>query len=153
MNERRTKIVSYKKIQFGLAKRIMLHWAILFLTSFALLTVWQLLVSGEPFNLFSDHMKSMWVKVIPIFVVFLTLLPVFIYDTIKFSNKFTGPVYRLQKTIQSLAEGDVASQVKFRKKDFWHDLADDFNELLEKAEADSYKTNDTESEEVATGSV
>lgn len=153
MNERRKRIVSYKKIQFGLAKRIMLHWAILFMTSFCLLTIWQLLVSGDPYNLFSDHMKMMWVRMIPIFVVFLTLLPVFIYDTVKFSNKFTGPVYRLQKTIQSLADGDVANQIKFRKKDFWHDLADDFNELLEKADADSYKELDSGSEKETSGSV
>jgi len=153
MKERRTKVVSYKKIQFALAKRIMLHWGILFLTSIALLTIWQLLVSGDPFNLYSDHMKAMWAKVIPVFVVFLALLPVFVYDTVKFSNKFTGPVYRLQKTMQSLAEGEITNQIKFRKNDFWHDLAEDFNNLLEKTDSDAYQKSDNESEEVPAGSV
>ncbi len=153
MKERRTKIVSYKKIQFALARRIMLHWTILFLTSIALLTIWQLLVSGDPFNLYSDHMKAMWAKVIPVFVVFLVLLPVFIYDTVKFSNKFTGPVFRLQNKIRSLSEGEITNQVTFRKNDFWHELADDFNALLEKTDSDAYQNSDNKSEEASAGSV
>ena len=145
MKERRTRIVSHRRIQFALVKRILLHWAILFVASLSLMTVWQLLVSGEPFNLFSEHMKTMWIRIAPVFVVLAVLLPVFVYDTIKFSNQMTGPIYRLQKSLQSLANGEELGPIKFRKKDFWQDLATDFNNLLESTDHGVKQDSDNES--------
>ena len=60
------------------------------------------------------------------------MVPAFIYDTIKLSNRFVGPILRLKNSVRSVADGKPVSPLKFRGGDFWHELADDFNRLNEK---------------------
>ena len=59
------------------------------------------------------------------------LLPVFVLDTIKMSNRFAGPIYRLRQTIRSIAQGDPPPRLKFRDFDFWQGLAQDFNQMVD----------------------
>jgi hypothetical protein len=60
------------------------------------------------------------------------MLPIFIVDTIKLSNRFAGPIYRLRLTIRSLAEGETFRPLRFRDFDFWQGLADDFNMMVDR---------------------
>lgn len=48
------------------------------------------------------------------------------------SHRVAGPVYRLCKHAKDLKEGRVTGGVKFRKKDFFPELADAFNLALGK---------------------
>jgi nitrogen fixation/metabolism regulation signal transduction histidine kinase len=58
------------------------------------------------------------------------LLPVFVVDTIKISHRFAGPVYSLRRALREIAEGKPPRKLKFRRHDFWHELADDYNAML-----------------------
>ena len=58
------------------------------------------------------------------------LLPVFVVDTIKLSHRFAGPIFSLRRAIREVAQGKTPRKLKFRRRDFWHDLAEDYNAML-----------------------
>ena len=66
--------------------------------------------------------------------VMLLLLPVFLRDTLKLSNRFAGPMYRLRSALKSIVSDGTLKPIKFRDGDFWQDAAADFNLVLSKYE-------------------
>ncbi len=66
----------------------------------------------------------------PLLYASIILLPYFIYDLIKFSNRVAGPLYRLQKTMREMADGKPVQEFKPRKGDLMPEFFDDFNALL-----------------------
>ena len=67
----------------------------------------------------------------PVFLIMLAFLPLAIYDSIKLSHKFAGPIYRLRKDLARLQQGEDV-QFSFRKDDFWTDIPDSMNSLVAK---------------------
>ncbi len=55
------------------------------------------------------------------------VLPVLLYDLIKLTNRFAGPVFRLQCSMKDLAEGKDVKPISFREGDYWLELAESFN--------------------------
>jgi len=53
-----------------------------------------------------------------------------------FSHKIAGPVYRIERTIYEIANGNLTSRVKLRKGDELWDLADVLNTMLERLKGD-----------------
>ena len=64
----------------------------------------------------------------------LSLAPMFIYDTVKLSNRFAGPVLRIRRAARQLADGEIPKKSKLRDGDFWKDLASDFNGVIDRVE-------------------
>lgn len=116
-------------------RKLACHWLIFLGTALFVLSAWQLLLSGDPLNPFSDGMREAWLQMAPLFLVLLALLPVFIWDTVKFSNHFAGPMLRLRRAIRALADGEKVQPLKFRNGDFWIPVADDFNAMLKTIDA------------------
>ena len=105
MQHKRSKQLVDRSVQGQLVLRVLAHWVVFLVGSFSVLTVWQLLLSGDPLNPFSAQMQDIWTHSAPVFVVLAVLIPVFVWDTVKFSNRFTGPMYRLRSSIRDLAQG------------------------------------------------
>lgn len=57
-----------------------------------------------------------------------------------FSHKIAGPIFKLMKFFQGAREGHLSDKLYFRKGDYFHELADDYNDtmdtILEKQKAD-----------------
>ena len=78
------------------------------------------------------------------------MLPIFAWDTVTLSHRFTGPMYRFRKTLQELAARGEAPSVKLRDGDFWQEVADDFNAALERlASEPAYDTSDDDPDQLA----
>ncbi len=117
------------QVQGVLARRLVLHWVLFIVVTMVVAFCMQLL--GNPMRPFREHAHKVWLTHGPFFLVLIALLPVFVRDSIKLSHRFAGPIYRLRTTIRSIAEGNPAPRLKFRKGDYWHDLAEDFNTMVE----------------------
>jgi len=52
-----------------------------------------------------------------------------IVDVVRLSNRFTGPLLRLRRSMRALARGEQVEPIRFRDNDFWHDFAEEFNAL------------------------
>ena len=51
--------------------------------------------------------------------------------TVLFSHRIAGPIYRFEKTVETLATGNFNIRIKLRKRDEFHDFADKINALAE----------------------
>jgi nitrogen fixation/metabolism regulation signal transduction histidine kinase len=118
------------KVQGALVRRLFMHWAS-FITV-AAVVAFALQILTNPFRPLEQHLQEMWWTHGPFLLVMFFMLPVFIVDTIKLSHRFAGPIYRLRNVIKGMAEGEPFRPVKFREMDFWQDLADDFNTMIER---------------------
>jgi nitrogen fixation/metabolism regulation signal transduction histidine kinase len=72
----------------------------------------------------------LWFTHGPFLLVMVFLLPVFVIDSIKLSHRFAGPIFALRRAIREVAAGQMPRKLKFRRRDFWKDLAEDYNAML-----------------------
>jgi hypothetical protein len=54
----------------------------------------------------------------------------FIYDMMRFSHRFVGPLFRFRKCLKAIVDGDDMTLMQLRKDDFLQELKDEFNEVL-----------------------
>jgi len=127
---KRKKSYVDSKVQGMLVRRLLFHW--LAFLAVASLVAYCVQVLSNPFQSHAERFQQLWWTHGPFLLVLLCLLPVFILDTIQFSHRFVGPIYRLRQTIRSSISQDGAPPVlKFRDSDFWHGLAEDFNQMVD----------------------
>jgi len=143
---RRTKHFIDSRVQGALARRIIVHW-LMFLAA-AALVAFILQVLSNPFRSLAAHAQDMWWTHGPFLLVLAFLLPVFVVDSIKLSHRFAGPIYALGRALREVAQGEKPRKLKFRKRDFWHDLAEDYNALLVKFELLENEQKATEGKEL-----
>lgn len=129
MSQQRSRLLVDPKVQWSIAGRIVCHWALFLVCLVSISAMVRLMVAaGE--QPFAEALRSAIAAQIPILGVMFLLLPVFLRDTLKLSNRFAGPMYRLRTALRSVAENKSISAIKFRTGDFWQDAASDFNVVL-----------------------
>jgi hypothetical protein len=130
LNRRRRKFV-HPKIQLALALHSLRQWAFFLVAMFGLLCVLEYFNSGGQESMVACVFK-MWGRYGPALVVLLFLLPSIIYDSIKMSNRFVGPLIRLRTAMQKVAQDEPVEPLKCRRKDCAEDFFTAFNEMLER---------------------
>ena len=126
----RSRIFVDQKIQGALALRVVLHWATFVIVVGVLTLAMQYIAT--PFAPPDELMDVVWQNQGPFVIVMVILLPIFLYDTVKLSNRFAGPVVRLRRAMQGISQGKPVEKLQFRENDFWRGLAEDFNRLVER---------------------
>jgi hypothetical protein len=126
---RRQKFVDVK-VQGALARRIIFHWLAFIAVSCGVSLFLQIL--SDPFRPVTENLRILWATQGPLMLVMVFLLPVFVLDTVKLSHRFAGPIISLRRAMREIAEGQPPRKIQFRKTDFWHDLADDYNTLADR---------------------
>lgn len=148
--QRRQKFVD-SSVQGALARRVIFHWLVFLAVASAAALMLQVL--SDPFRPAGEHLANMWYTQGPFLIVMIFLLPVFVIDTIKISHRFAGPVQSLRRSMREVADGQPPRKLQFRKDDFWHELADEYNAMIARL-APSVDEHDSSEEEVnATESV
>ena len=118
------------KVQGTLIRRLVIHWVAFVSVAGAIAFCLQLL--SNPLLPLGEHIQQLWWTHGPFLLVLVLLLPVFVFDTIKLSHRFAGPIYRLRQSIRNIAQGDPPPRLKFRDFDFWQGLAQDFNLMVDR---------------------
>jgi hypothetical protein len=108
--------------------RIAAHWLVFLTLSVFVTCSLQMLGNFERGTFWSNLGKTLLGQVGSI-AVLMALLPWFIHDSLKLSNRFAGPMVRLRKSILELANQDETAPISFRAGDFWQEIATDFNQL------------------------
>lgn len=142
---RRKKRFIDSRVQGALTRRIIFHWLIFVLVASAVAFLLQVLT--DPFRGLDSHLENLWWSQGPFLLVILFLMPVFVMDSIKLSHRFAGPIFNLRRAIRSVADGAAPRKVKFRKNDFWQDLAEDYNAMLSKLDVLNEETQSVAAEE------
>ncbi|SRR6056297_1131675 len=130
---KRSKILIDPQVQWSLALRILLHWGMLVICLLMINSMIALLMMAghRPLSgAFGDVLRDQ----VPLMVVLVVLIPVFIRDTLKMSNRFAGPMYRLRTGLAALHRGEDTQAIRLRERDFWQPIADDFNGVLKQVQ-------------------
>ena len=135
MSNRRTKYWIDLAVQGSIVRRILCHWLVFFTLCMLLLPIWRVVSGAEVIGPFSTLLMQAWVETGPAFVLMLLLLPLFVWDTVKLSNRFAGPMYRFRSALRHAAAGEHVAPVNFREGDFWKEVAKDLNIVLERLNA------------------
>lgn len=78
---------------------------------------------SDLYGQFVHEHHSMW------FCAFM-ILPIVLWDLLKFSHRVVGPLVRFQRTLESLTAGETVTDVKLRRGDLLFDLQNSFNQYL-----------------------
>jgi HAMP domain-containing protein len=125
----RKKVYVDKHVQGGIVVRLGAIW--LLTTSIAIGVSALLQFLGDPtigFEAYVADFSRYWV---PTLMAFGAMLPIAGLHLVRFTHRFVGPIVRLRRLMRELADGKTLQPVKFREKDYWHDLADEFNRVAE----------------------
>lgn len=129
LSPRRGRMLVDFEVQTSLLRKIAAHWALLLLANSLGLFCWTALMNA-PVESWSELTLNFIRSYIPVLIISLALLPVFLLDAAKLSNRFAGPMVRIRRALTSVLAGDKVEPVKFRENDFWRSLAEDFNQAL-----------------------
>lgn len=141
------------KVQGALVIRAVGYWVACLVTISLMILCWRI-ITGPARPLFL-HFDDMWFFYGPAVIASLLLLPMVIADIIRVSNRFTGPMLRLRRSMRALARGEHVTPIEFRDGDFWQDFAEEFNQVVvrvqgaESVPSDEAQTADDKEEEVA----
>ena len=106
---------------------------------------------GTDIGLGEDHVFFKFInnQMTDLFLVFgITFVLVFItfmYAGLKFSHEVAGPLYRLNEHLKEMSKRDQSEPlryIKFRKNDFFLELQDNFNELVNREEGSLNDSDD-----------
>lgn len=130
MSQRKSFLID-PKVQWALIRRMLMHWSLTVLALLAIGIIAQAVYA--PGNLsFWEAVGRSYSAQLPLLCVMFMLVPVYVWDFVRLSHRFAGPMHRLRRILNELADGGRASQLKFRPGDFWQDTATDFNRFYEK---------------------
>lgn len=135
------------KVQGALIGRVIMYWLVCLVTMTIMLLCWRI-VTG-PARPFYTHFDDMWFHFGPALVASLILLPLVVVDILRVSNRFVGPLFRLRRSIRAVARGEKVKPLRFRDNDFWHDFADEFNEMLMQIQGEMPEDADGEQDDEA----
>ncbi|MFV2067614.1 MAG: hypothetical protein ACC645_11600 [Pirellulales bacterium] len=108
--------------------RMAIYWLLCCMTIATVVLIWR--VVSEPPQLFRTHIQAMWAQYTPVIFALLLLLPLMLIDVISWTNRLAGPMTRLRRSMNRLADGEAVEKIAFRGNDFWHGFAADFNRLV-----------------------
>lgn len=134
---RRYRFLADWKLQGNFCLRISFYWLACQVALVATILGF-LALEGQP----RVGEGSPWSFIVPAIVASSLLLPIVLLDIMRFSNRFAGPLVRLRKSMQMLAEGKSVTELHFRPGDYLNELSTQFNEIrariehLEKLESD-----------------
>ena len=126
--KRRGKLLVDRQVQGTIVKQLVTHWIIAFFVTLFYLFILNVFATGSAEPL-AAHVRRLWEQYGSLFVVLITLFPVFLYDSIRVSHRFAGPMVSFRKSLKSLAHGDAIGRMTFRDGDFWSDLASSLNQV------------------------
>jgi hypothetical protein len=136
---RRQTLLVDARIQAALLLRVAVYWVICLVTMTFILFIWRIVLDG-PDRLF-DNLDGLPVHISACALATICLLPVVLYDVLRHSSRFVGPIVRLQKTMGEIAQGKTVEPLRFRKQDYWQDLTSAFNGNLSRLQSTANDAN------------
>lgn len=129
--KRRHRTLVDHEVQGRLLRKISLQWATLFIANTLGLMIW-LRMFEQPDATWGETLGDVTRRYLPFFVISTALIPAFLWDTLKTTNRFAGPIMRLRAALADASRGQAVKPLRFRTSDFWRDIADDFNTLVKR---------------------
>ena len=135
-NKRRSRVLIDRPVQLALGRRIALHWILLLVITSLALPLCRVFIQGDWSISFTAQLHKFATDAAILAIVFVCLVPYFVVDTIRLSNRFAGPMYRMRESIRSIVNGEEIRPLSFREGDFWQGVACEFNLMVSRLSSD-----------------
>ena len=129
-NSKRRQLYVDSHVQGAIIRRVAVYWACCVLFMVIPLCIGNLF--RRPDLLFYEQFGILWNQYWPILVCMVCMLPFSLLDALQLSNRFAGPMFRLRRHMHLLAENKQLEPLMLREEDFCHEMALDFNRILER---------------------
>ncbi len=116
-----------QRVQGALIGRVILYWLTGVLYVVVGVTCFQ--YNQNPSWPLAEHVYELFGQLWPWMPTAILLLPLAIYDLIRLSNLFVGPVHRLRRHFIALHKDISSPPLNFREDDYWSDLTVPVNDL------------------------
>lgn len=143
--KRRTTIFD-PEVQGSVIRKITIHWITFFGCNILALLIWVRLFE-QPDASWGQTFFDTVRRFLPFFVVTLALIPAFVWDTLKLTNRFAGPILRIREALAEAGKGNTVPPLRFRDNDFWQEMASNFNLLMDRRETVNEMSQDAEQKE------
>ena len=128
----RRKLFVDTQVQGALLARAVLYWLFCVVAVCLIYLCWQIISSG-PRPFWASVVES-WNALSPVLLALLFVLPLIAWDSVRLSNRFAGPMFRLRRYMVQLSRGEPVPKVFFRPGDYWQDFDQAFNDVAERME-------------------
>lgn len=142
--KKRTRLWVDASVQGALIARVLVYWLACMVLVTLPLALIQALV--DPSQYLHQHYFQLLSHHWPILAALTAIVPFFVYDTIRFSHRFAGPISRLRRDLIRYEQGKDIFPINFREGDFWRDLVDRINNVVERAETAEKKLSELNAE-------
>jgi hypothetical protein len=118
------------RVQGSLIRRVVIYWLACVITVEFLNLSWQIAIGPEQPSYFSYLFQWDWRSAAARLVFSAILLVPITFDMLRLSNRFSGPIFRMQRALRKIAAGGPIERISLREDDYLHDFADDLNAAL-----------------------
>ncbi len=122
-------------VQGALLRKLSFHWVALITVNCGVFGTWIWLFERTDASS-GDAFSTAFSKCLPFLVTSAALLPVFLFDTLRLTSRFAGPALRFRAALSDASHGLPVRPMHFRHDDFWQEMAESFNTLMERQEED-----------------
>jgi hypothetical protein len=129
---RRKRLWIDAHVQGSLIRRVVIYWLACVGTVELLTLSWQIITGPEQPTYFDYFLEYDWRSACVRLMISAAVLAPIILDMLRLSNRFAGPVYRMQRALRQIADGAPITRVTLRKNDYWHGFADELNAALDR---------------------
>ena len=129
-NEKRRKHFVDAAVQGAILRQALVYWLYGLLTYTGVICMFQVIphwMSGEALDA-----VVLWHFFAPMIISSAACLPIVMVKSIRFSNRFVGPMVRFRNSLKQLVCGERMDPIKLRSNDFWVDIAADLNLLAKR---------------------
>lgn len=120
-------------VQGSLVLRILAYWCACVALQTGVIVLVALL--WDPADEFYGRLDQLWSYLKLSAIASLFVLPIVVLDVVRLSHRWSGPIFRLRKSLRSLAKGEEVAAIQFRQGDYWQELAEDFNVVAARLKA------------------
>jgi hypothetical protein len=125
-NKKRTTFLVDPTVQWAIGRRVILHWMLFAVCLIAVNVMLRTILTMTDMP-FGEAIRTAAMHQVSVIIVMAVMLPMFVLDTMKLSNRFAGPMYRLRNALVKIPTGEPMKALTFRTGDFWSEVAEDFN--------------------------
>lgn len=127
---KRSKLYVDAQVQGTIVRRVITYWV--YCLAFLVFPLFIGVTFSNPNLFFFEQLEKVWTQNWPMLLGMACMLPFFVFDSVKLTNRFSGPVLRFRHNLQRLAEGEQVQPMFFREDDFWQEMALDFNRVIDR---------------------
>ncbi|HTM56654.1 MAG TPA: hypothetical protein VL175_21655 [Pirellulales bacterium] len=128
MGYKRKQVLIDRQVQGSIIAHLVIYWLTCIVAIQVVSVLW-FVVTGPDQPSFLDYLLNATTLASGsrVFLTALVLLPFIVRDALKLSNRFAGPVFRMQRALKQVVADGTFEPIELRENDFWHDFASDLN--------------------------